>query len=94
MFSARKKLLEKIGINKQKAGIEESDEPDEPIPQQFEEIFEEIKKSGEPEKPYSLMGCFLFKNLEEFIIGRLKQEIGEKAEKFLRRAFTNFFKGE
>jgi 5-methylcytosine-specific restriction endonuclease McrA len=89
-YSKIKKLLEKIGINKQKAGIEESDEPDEPIPPQFEEIFAEIKKSGEPGKPYSLMGCFLFKNFEEFVIERLKQEIGEKAGKFLRRAFTNF----
>jgi len=36
------------------------------------------------------MGWFLFHNFEEFIIEPLKQEVGERAEKFVRKAFTHF----
>jgi hypothetical protein len=82
-----KKLLEKIGITQKKDDIKESDET---IPPQFEDIFEEIKKSGEPAEPYSRMGWFLFHHFEEFIIERLKQELGERAEGFVRKAFTHF----
>jgi hypothetical protein len=58
--------------------------------QEFEEIFNRIKQSGDPSQPYSRMGWTLFQKFEEFVIESLQKELGEKAGGFVRKAFEWF----